>query len=301
MWQLNLVQPEIKVLKLGRVASPFFISEITNIATGYRQCYSADPIADIGHLIENADSDADMQNRLKEQYWEYLQKTHVPLCKNLSMPVELGLVGEYPEVSVPPEEFTREKFDQWWEYNSHRETCEKFYGYLAMCNWISTHLEHESPFEHGSMTVQINNVSRSFLAQITRHRLSSFSVESQRYVGQGKRPVDFSLPDAYLASEEVLAKTADLFEQIGKLAEELKEKGFKNEDIRAIYPNAMCTSMVVTANFREWAHILELRTSLHAQAEIRYVAHQIWNFLSRTMPFIWDRYVYTDMGSVCCD
>ena len=63
---------------------------------------------------------------------------------------------------------------------------------------------HESTMEHASFTFAISGVSRSFLAQITRHRIASFSVQSQRYVGQKRDEVEFNyiMPPAIAALGE---------------------------------------------------------------------------------------------------
>ena len=67
----------------------------------------------------------------------------------------------------------------------------------------------------------------------------------------------------------------------------MNDAGIKNEDIRTVFPNAMCSDIVVTMNLREIKHFLELRTTSHAQTEIRYIANDLRTKLVKYMPFIW--------------
>lgn len=155
-------------------------------------------------------------------------------------------------------------------------------------------LGHESPIEHASFTFAIEGVSRSLLAQITRHRLASFSVQSQRYV----KLTDFeyitppeiaSVPEAHALFDETMQTCVESYRRLTELLEEkhfadftaqgLPEKEARRkaekkaiEDARFVLPNASETKMVMTMNTRELLHFFRLRCCSRAQWEIRALA-----------------------------
>lgn len=129
--------------------------------------------------------------------------------------------------------------------------------------------KHLSILEHANFTFMIDGVSRSFLAQITRHRIASFSVQSQRYVQYDD--VEFVPP---------VLKNFDIertFNSSVKSAltdyKEMIESGANPEDARAVLPNAMPTKMVVTMNIRSMMNFMNERLCMNAQKEIRDVAN----------------------------
>lgn len=142
---------------------------------------------------------------------------------------------------------------------------------------------HESPLEHASFTFAISGVSRSFLAQITRHRIASFSVQSQRYVGQKHDVGEFNyiLPPAIEKMGEVAIRKyheqmATTQKWYNEWVDALGNAGeSSNEDARFVLPNAAETRMLVTMNVRELLHFFELRCCSRAQWEIREVAWQM--------------------------
>ena len=139
---------------------------------------------------------------------------------------------------------------------------------------------HESPMEHVSFTFAIDGVSRSFLAQITRHRIASFSVRSQRYCTYESD--DFVEP--VLKTE----KEKEIFNEAVKSAKDyydkLIEAGANKEDARAVLPNAAQTCMMVTMNARELKHFFGLRCCNRAQAEIRTVAKEMLKLVKEVAP-----------------
>ena len=168
---------------------------------------------------------------------------------------------------------------------------------------------HESPIEHVSFTFAIEGVSRSLLAQITRHRLASFSVRSQRYVKMGD--ADYNIPESILLdleSRELYNRTIisayKAYEAITRnlmlkyLNQGMDEKSAEKkaiEDARFVLPNAACTSMVMTMNARELLHFFRLRTCNRAQWEIREVADKMLAECYRVAPTI-----FKDAGCGCC-
>ncbi|MDE7107477.1 MAG: FAD-dependent thymidylate synthase [Clostridiales bacterium] len=134
---------------------------------------------------------------------------------------------------------------------------------------------HLSPVEHASFTFSIEGVSRAFLAQITRHRIASFSVRSQRYVSEDAfnyivPPAIEGLGAAAVARFE--GQMATIMDWYHDWQSALGHGEKSNEDARFILPNACETKMIVTMNARELMHFFELRCCNRAQWEIRNVA-----------------------------
>lgn len=141
---------------------------------------------------------------------------------------------------------------------------------------------HYSTFEHASFTFGIEGVSRSLLAQITRHRIASFSVQSQRYValGDDENGFDYVVPPRIAAlgedaEAEYHAQMAQMNAWYQAWRKRLGTGEASNEDARFVLPNAAATRMLVTMNARELLHFLSLRCCNRAQWEIRSVAWQM--------------------------
>ena len=144
-------------------------------------------------------------------------------------------------------------------------------------------LGHLSPFEHVSFTFGVEGVSRALLAQITRHRIASFSVQSQRYVKQngGNHLVPPSI--AALGPESVARFEAQM-DTIWGFYSEWLEAGIPAEDARFVLPNAAETRMVFTMNARELMHFFSLRCCNRAQWEIRALAWAMLGMCLREAP-----------------
>ena len=172
-------------------------------------------------------------------------------------------------------------------------------------------LGHESPTEHASFTFAIEGVSRSLLAQITRHRIASYSVQSQRYVNL-KEP-DFVTPpeimDDPVSLEEFnnsMAMAAENYQKVTQLLKEAhrekfiaqgmdeKEAGRKAEkqaleDARFILPNACTTKMIVTMNTRSLNNFFRHRCCTRAQWEIRELADEMLKLVCEVAPSLFVR------------
>jgi thymidylate synthase (FAD) len=139
---------------------------------------------------------------------------------------------------------------------------------------------HESPLEHAYATFRIRNCSRAMTHQLVRHRLMAVSQQSQRYVDEE----GFS----YVVPPSVPAEFVEDFERdmeaIGRMYEKWRGRGLKKEDARFVLPNACTSEIVVSANFREWRHILRMRTSHKAQWEIRKACGIIAGILKERAP-----------------
>jgi thymidylate synthase (FAD) len=129
---------------------------------------------------------------------------------------------------------------------------------------------HGSIIEHASATFLIEGISRACSHQLVRHRIASYSQESQRYVDMSEP--EFVIPPA-IAGNEGAQAIWDTFVEQAKIAyRELREQGIRKEDSRFLLPNAAATRLVVTMNFRSLRHFFEVRCQRDAQWEIREVA-----------------------------
>ncbi len=181
-------------------------------------------------------------------------------------------------------------------------TDEKAASFVEMLSEIG----HESPIEHASFTFGIEGVSRSLLAQITRHRMASFSVKSQRYVREGcfeyvTPPEIAANPEALALYEEIMAEDQKRYD---RLTEILKEKHIKTflaegkdektaermaekkaiEDARFVLPNSCETQMVMTMNARSLHNFFKHRCCARAQWEIQDIANQMLELVSEVAP-----------------
>lgn len=147
---------------------------------------------------------------------------------------------------------------------------------------------HESVLEHVAFTFRISGVSRAFLAQITRHRLASFSVESQRYckyndgVNVVEPPSIKKNVDAHVVYDEAMQYVADTYNK-------LLDMGIAAEDARFVLPEATITNMIVTMNARELRHFFALRCCTRAQWEIRCVANEMLRICKDVAPELFDK------------
>ncbi|MBQ9994593.1 MAG: FAD-dependent thymidylate synthase [Clostridia bacterium] len=175
---------------------------------------------------------------------------------------------------------------------------------------------HESPIEHASFTFGIEGVSRSLLAQITRHRIASFSVQSQRYVREAH--FEYILPPEIEADEEakrlyIEAMDADqkYYERIAEILKnnhikKLTESGMEEgeaakkaekmaiEDARFVLPNSCATKMIVTMNARSLKNFFAHRCCNRAQWEIRALATEMLRLCKEVAPEL-----FAKMGPPC--
>ena len=153
-------------------------------------------------------------------------------------------------------------------------------------------MHHESPLEHVSFTFAIEGVSRALLAQITRHRIASFSVRSQRYCSE--EDFDSIMPDPVYQDPKKRAVFRSAMADVKIAYNELQDLGSKNEDARSVLPNACATRMIVTMNLRELLHFFNLRCCVRAQAEIRELANRMLILCEEVSPVL-----FTHAGAHC--
>ena len=140
-------------------------------------------------------------------------------------------------------------------------------------------LGHESPLEHAYATFRIKNCSRAMTHQLVRHRLMAVSQQSQRYVNEER--FEYVVPQTI--TDEYIDDYHNDMDTIRQMYSKWRQRGLKKEDARYVLPNACMSEIVVSANFREWRHILKTRLSPKAQWEIRNVCTIIWNILKENV------------------
>lgn len=143
---------------------------------------------------------------------------------------------------------------------------------------------HESILEHASATFRITGASRSFTHQLVRHRLASFSQQSQRYVEESE--FNYIVPPSIAQDAESLAVYREYMETARKTYARLREKGMLKEDARFVLPNALESQIVFSANFRELRHIFKLRLEKAAQWEIRIVCLDMLKVMQEKAPAV---------------
>ncbi len=154
---------------------------------------------------------------------------------------------------------------------------------------------HESPLEHVSFTFAIEGISRACSHQLVRHRLASYSQQSQRYVKS--TDLHFVIPPSIEKSDTAREIFLDVMSQVERAYRDLmlvleEEYGQKGEtviqDVRYILPNACETKIVVTMNARELLHFFSVRCCTRAQWEIRALAWEMLNAVKRILPEVFE-------------
>lgn len=129
---------------------------------------------------------------------------------------------------------------------------------------------HHSPFEHAVFTFAVDGLSRVASHQLVRHRIASFSQQSQRYVRMAAP--DAVIPPAVAAHPEAAQVFSRQVQAAHKAYKKLLSLGISAEDARFILPHGWETRLVLTMNARELHHFLRLRLCRRAQWEIREMA-----------------------------
>lgn len=144
--------------------------------------------------------------------------------------------------------------------------------------------DHLSVVEHIVFYIEIEGVSRFTLNQLVRHRIASYTQQSQRYT---KSKFEYYIPDSIkendYAYEEYNKILKNVYDKYIYLVEELK---IPKEDARCILPVSMLSSISMTINLRSLINFFKLRTDNHAQKEIRDLAHLIADKLKEKYPTI---------------
>jgi thymidylate synthase (FAD) len=146
---------------------------------------------------------------------------------------------------------------------------------------------HLSTFEHASFTFGIEGVSRALTHQLVRHRLASFSQQSQRYVTMKDFPC--ITPTSIVEKPELKKRFDEAVRSIGQTYSELLAAGIPAEDARYLLPNACETKIVVTMNARELLHFFALRCCNRAQWEIHAMADEMLRLVKKIAPALFSQ------------
>lgn len=151
---------------------------------------------------------------------------------------------------------------------------------------------HESPLEHVTFTFAIEGVSRTLTHQLVRHRIASYSQQSQRYVNESN--FEYIVPPSIAKNQRSISKFTNLMTSINRVYNELIDAGIPKEDARYILPNATETKTIVTFNVRSLLHFFSLRCCNRAQWEIRILANLMLAEVKKVAPLLFKK-----AGSAC--
>ena len=146
---------------------------------------------------------------------------------------------------------------------------------------------HLSVLEHASFTFGIEGISRACSHQLVRHRIASYSQQSQRYVSHGQR-FEAVTPASIAERPELAARFDQHLAATHELYRELLDAGVPAEDARFVLPNAAATKLVLTMNARELHHFFALRCCRRAQWEIRAMAKEMLRLARAAAPLLFN-------------
>lgn len=151
---------------------------------------------------------------------------------------------------------------------------------------------HHSVIEHAVFTFSVEGVSRALTHQLVRHRVASFSQQSQRYVSMDS--ASYVTPHTVESDPEASKVFDDAMEAIWEAYGRLEEMGIPPEDARYLLPNGCTTNITITMNARELLHFFSLRCCNRAQWEIREMADRMLEICREQSPVI-----FRDAGPPC--
>ena len=144
---------------------------------------------------------------------------------------------------------------------------------------------HASVLEHVALTFGVEGISRAASHQLVRHRLASYSQQSQRYVSAG---FAYVTPRTVAGSPSLRRQYDRHMEASSRLYGKLTAAGIPPEDARFVLPNATETKILITMNARELHHFFALRTCRRAQWEIRDLALRMLEIARREAPLLFE-------------
>jgi len=146
---------------------------------------------------------------------------------------------------------------------------------------------HHSVLEHASFTFVISGISRACSHQLVRHRIASYTQQSQRYVSFSPEDLEFVIPPS-VAQSPLAGEYRDFMLKVAEFYRRLLEGGVPAEDARYVLPNAATTRITVTMNARELWHFFGLRLCERAQWEIREVARRMLEEVKKVAPLLFE-------------
>tara|TARA_B100001964_G_C14237440_1_gene603194 strand:+ start:1216 stop:1884 length:669 start_codon:yes stop_codon:yes gene_type:complete len=141
-------------------------------------------------------------------------------------------------------------------------------------------MKHTSVFEHVVFGFFIDGASRAFLAQVTRHRMCSYTSGSQHY--QDHQNFSYLYPNGL--SENGKKRFDELVRKINEEYTVMKNAGLDISEARMLLPNACCNKLLVTINARSLVNLFELRLCNRNVMEMRIVVHKIYNLVMAVFP-----------------
>jgi thymidylate synthase (FAD) len=152
---------------------------------------------------------------------------------------------------------------------------------------------HESIIEHASVTFEITGISRACSHQLVRHRIASYSQESQRYVDM--MAPEFVVPPSVDKSPQARAVWDEFMDGATSTYHRLRDLGVRKEDARFVLPNATATRIIVSMNLRTLRHFFSVRCEKAAQWEIRSLAlemlRQVYVHAPSVFGDLYDRFI----------
>src|SRR5512138_2970782 len=159
-------------------------------------------------------------------------------------------------------------------------------------------LGHHSVLEHAVFSFGIEGISRAASHQLVRHRVASYSQQSQRYVA-AREEFEHVVPPAVAARPELARLFARAMRDAGRRYRELLAAGVPAEDARFVLPNAAATRIIVTMNARELRHFFLVRCCLRAQWEIRELAERMLGLARAAAPVLFEGCGPACVGKPC--
>lgn len=154
---------------------------------------------------------------------------------------------------------------------------------------------HLSPFEHADFTFSADGISRALSHQLVRHRIASYSQESQRYVNYMKaEQLPYIVPPSIAENEKASKIFAEAVDKTLAAYREMVNAGVPPEDARYVFPNAIETKLVFTLNARSLFNFFEQRCCIKAQWEIRQMAIDMLKAVRKVAPLI-----FKNAGAPC--
>lgn len=146
---------------------------------------------------------------------------------------------------------------------------------------------HESILEHEKITVKII-CDRGISHELVRHRLASYSQESTRYCNYDDKGLTFIKPCFWPEGTRDYMEWEQAITALEHIYRRYIHTGSTPEQARCILPNSLKTEVIMTANLREWRHILRLRTAHDAHPQMREIMCPLLNELKKRVPVVFD-------------
>jgi thymidylate synthase (FAD) len=154
---------------------------------------------------------------------------------------------------------------------------------------------HGSVIEHASFTFSIEGVSRAMTHQLVRHRIASYTQQSQRYVRYDTLK-NYVTPPSITQDVDAKKEFDETLKKISETYQNLLQKGIPKEDARFILPNAAKTNIMVTMNARELRHFFNVRCCARAQWEMREAATEMLRQVKKAAPVLFE-----NVGPTCVE